>query len=63
MTFQTSDNKGRKFLDLNNNNNLPIKSTYSKDGMWLNFIGHSNTLYIRVTRAITNYTLIGEYLL
>jgi len=48
MTFQASDNQGRKFLDLNDNDNLPTKPTYSKGGMWLNFIEHSNTLYISV---------------
>ena len=29
--------------------------------MWLKFFGYSNSLYVRVTRAITNYALINEY--
>jgi len=61
MTFQVSDNNGKKFLDLNDNDNLPTKSTYFKYSMWLNFIGHSNTLYMRAIKAITNHTSIGEY--
>jgi len=61
MTFQTLDNKERKFLDLNDNDNLPTKPTYSKDGIWLNFIEHSNMSYMGVTRAITNHTVIGKH--
>ena len=59
--FKYQIKKGRKFLDVNDNDNLPTKPTYSKGDMWLNFIGHLNTLYIRVIRTITNYTFIGEY--
>ena len=49
MTFQASDNKGRYFLDLLNDDLNPIKLTYSKRGLWLNFFGHSNLLCTRAT--------------
>jgi len=61
MTFQASEYKERHFLDLNNNDNLPAKPTYTKGGTWLNLIGHSNTLCARVTRAIMNHAPTGEY--
>jgi len=28
---------------------------------WLKYFSHSNLLYVRVTKAIVNYTLIGKY--
>jgi len=55
MTFQASNFKGNHFLDLFNNDLLPIKPTYMKNGAWLKYIGHSNSLCARVTRAITNH--------
>jgi len=58
MTFQALDYKEKKFLNIDD---LPVKPTYSKDGTWLKLIGHSNTLYTRMTRAITNHASIGEY--
>ena len=61
MTFQASDQKRRNFLDLVNSNNKILELTYSKDGAWLQYIGHSNMLCARATRAITNHTPIGEY--
>ena len=54
MTFQASEYKEKYFLDLNDNKNLPAKPMYTKDGTWLNLLRYSNTLYARVTRAITN---------
>jgi len=63
MTFQASEYKGKHFLELNDNNNIPVKPTYSKGGAWLNLIGHSNTLCMQDTRAITNHTPIREYCL
>ena len=61
MTFQASNEKGHHFLDLLDDNNKPLESTYSKDGMWLKYFGHSNSLCARATRAIVNHTPIGEY--
>ena len=61
ITFQALDYKGKNFLNLNNNDNLPTRPTYSKGGIWLKLIGHSNSLCVWTTRAITNYTPIGEY--
>jgi len=52
MMFQASDEKGRNFLNLLNNNLNIIKPAYSKRGSWLKYFGHSNLLYIRATRAI-----------
>jgi len=63
MTFQVLDYKENNFLDLNNDNNLLAKLTYSKGETWLYLIGNSNTLYICATRAIMNYILIGEHCL
>ena len=61
MTFQASDKKGHHFLDLFNDNNKPLKLTYSKSEIQLKYFGHSNSIYIRAIRAIVNYTLIREY--
>ena len=63
MTFQASDGKGKQFLDLVNNNLEIIEPSYIKEGPWLQVFGHSNSLCARVTRAITNHALIGEYYL
>ena len=61
MTFQALDGKGKHFLDLLDDNFNIIKSLYIKKGLWLQVFGHSNSLYVHATRAITNYALIGEY--
>ena len=58
MTFQASDFKGKQFL--NGDDNI-IEPSYIKGGAWLKYFGHSNSLYTRASRAITNYALIGEY--
>ena len=63
MTFQMLDYKGNNFLDLFNDNHLLTIVTYMKGGTWLKHIGHSNSPYVRATRAITNHTLIDEYYL
>ena len=60
MTFQASDGKGRQFLDLMDDNFNVIKSSYTKEGPWLQSFGHSNSLCAHTTRAITNHTLIGK---
>jgi len=61
MTFQASDTKEKYFLDLVDGNDKPIKLLYIKGGLWLKFFGHSNSLYTRATRAITNHAPISEY--
>ena len=61
MTFQASDLKGKNFLDLVDSDNKILEPAYSKGGTWLQYIGHSNTLCARATRAITNHAPIGEY--
>ena len=61
MYFQVSDYKGKHFLELNNNNNEPICSIYSKGGAWLKHFGFSNSLCTCITRLITNHAPIGEY--
>jgi len=61
MTFQASNAKGRQFLDLLDNNLKPIEPLYFKEGLWLKFFGHSNSLYARALRAIVNHTPTREY--
>ena len=46
MTFQALDYKGKNFLDLNDDDNLPTRPTYSKGGAWLKYFGHSNIVKI-----------------
>ena len=61
MLFQASELKGNHFLDLLDSGNKIIKPTYTKGGLWLKLIGHSNLLCARTTRAIINHAPIGEY--
>ena len=61
VTFKASDDKGRNFMDLLDDNLNSIKPTYVKGELWLKYFGHSNSLYARATRAIVNHTSIGEY--
>ena len=61
MTFQASDEKGRQFLNLVNDNFENIKPSYTKGGPWLQSFGHSNSLCAQATRAIASYAPIGEY--
>ena len=61
MTFQTSEGKGKHFLDLLDTNLNFIEPSYTKGGPWLQMFGHSNSLYACATRAITNHAPIGEY--
>jgi len=61
MKFQASDNKGRNFLELLDDNLDTINPMYSKRGSWLKHFGHSNLLCARATRAIVNHAPIGEY--
>ena len=61
MTFQVSDDKGCNFLELLDNENNLLEPIYSKDGTWLKYFGHSNSLCSRATRAIINHAPISEY--
>ena len=61
MTFQVLDLKEKYFLDLLNSNDNIIELSYIKSGSWLKFFGYFNSLYARVSRAITNHAPIGEY--
>jgi len=61
VTFKASDDKGRNFMDLLDDNLNSIEPTYVKGESWLKYFGHSNSLYARVTRAIVNHASIGEY--
>ena len=63
MYFQALDYKGNHFLNLLDDDYLPIKPTYMKSGTWLKLLGHLNSLCVRATRAITNYTPIDKYCL
>jgi len=61
MTFQASDEKGKNFLELLDDDLNVVEPFYIKGGLWLQLVGHSNSLCARATRAITNYVPIGEY--
>ena len=64
-TWRTSFNyptvQGQHFLPLRDRNQQFLQPSYSKGGSWLPHIGQSVTLCARVTRAILNHALIGEY--
>ena len=61
MSFQVSDDKDQHFLELLDSDSKPIELSYSKDGLWLKFFGHSNLLCTRASRAIVNHASIGKY--
>jgi len=63
MMFQASNDKGRNFLELLNDNLNIIETTYSKGRSWLKYFGHSNLLCVKAIKAIVNHTPIGEYCL
>jgi len=63
MTFQASDGKGRRFLDLVDDNLNIIEPAYTKEGPWLQVFSHSNSLCAHAIRAITNHAPIDEYCL
>ena len=44
MTFQASDHKERKFLDLNDDKGVYIHLTYTKERAWLKHFGLSNSI-------------------
>ena len=61
MTFQASNNKGRNFLELLDDNLNIIELSYSKGRSQLKLFSYSNSLCVRATRAIVNHTPIGKY--
>jgi len=61
ITFQASNLEGNQFLDLLDNDNNIIELSYVKGGSWLKMFGHSISLCVCATRAITNHTPIGKY--
>ena len=61
MTFQTSDFKGRQFLELLDNDLNPLELSTKNGGLWLKLIDHSNSFCARATRVIVNHTPIGKY--
>jgi len=44
MTFQASDHKERNFLNLNDNKEVHIYSTYTKEGAWLKHFSLLNSI-------------------
>ena len=61
MIFQASHSKDKHFLNLVDGNENTLELSYIKGSLWLKYFGHSNTLYARASRAITNHTPIGKY--
>jgi len=61
VIFKVSDNKGRNFIDLLDDNLNSIVPTYVKGGLWLKYFGHSNLLCTKAIRAIVNHAPISEY--
>jgi len=61
MTFQALDKKGNHFLELLDDDDKPVKLMYSKDETWLKYFGYSNSLCVRVTRAIVNHAVICKF--
>ena len=61
MTFQASDLKERNFLKLLDDKSIPFKLSTNRSSLWLQYLGHSNFLCTRATRAIVNHALIVEY--
>ena len=61
MMFQALDGKGNQFLNLLDDNYCFIEPSYVKGGPWLQSFGHSNSLCVHASRAITNHAPIGEY--
>jgi len=61
MTFQALDLKGKRFLNLLDEDNNIIELSYTKEGSWLKIFGHSNSLYAYAWWAITNHAPISKY--
>jgi len=58
MYFQALKYKGRNFLDLNNNNNQHIYSTYAKDGAWLKYFSLSNLMCVWCVYTLPDWSQI-----
>ena len=52
--FQALNVKEQYFLNLFDDDLKPIELSYSREGLWLKFFGHSNLSYTRASRAIVN---------
>ena len=61
MLFQTSDFKGRNFLELLDDNLNPIKLSAIRERLWFQQFSLFNLLYVRATKAIINHAFISEY--
>ena len=55
------DEQSQHFLELLDDDNKLIKSSYTKDGLWLKYFKHSNLLCVRASRTIVNHAPIGKY--
>ena len=60
MIFQVSNHRENHFLELLDDDYLPIKLIYIKSSPWLNQFSHLNSLCARVTTAITNHALTSS---
>ncbi len=60
MYFQTSEYKRKHSLDLVDNNNQAICSTYSKNSIWMKYVRSPNLLCAYITRIIMNHFLLGN---
>ncbi|KAK1220941.1 hypothetical protein PQX77_016260 [Marasmius sp. AFHP31] len=59
--FQEAKYKGGQFLELNDLKGKPLQSKYTGGGIWLPYIGRTNSLTSRGIRCITNHAPVGEY--
>ena len=51
----------KQFLDLFDSDDNIIELSYIKGGSWLIYFSHSNSLYTRASRVITNHAPTSEY--
>ena len=61
MLFQAADYKEMNFLNLLDDNLNSIELSSIKEGLWLQYFGHSNLLYAQAFKAIINHAPIEEY--
>ena len=61
MMFQVLDMKGNQFLNLIDSDNNLFEPLYIRERPWLQNFEHSNFLYMRASRTITNHASIGKY--
>jgi len=60
-SFKDSKKKGQLFLEFEDDNDKVIKLTYAKGGLWLTYIGISNSVCVRFTHMMLGHAPIGEY--